>query len=162
MATMKRAILYVLVTTILAGCGGQQPISTPTRVLFPPVNTPTPTPITSDCKPKKVTPFLEDFDRILEEWDDADDLARNTGRGSLSPAIQRLQEVKRKVGELEDICIAVVELKEATTEYMELSIDSYLLFMAQEEDSKVAAKFSEASKAFGIVADKYLVLKGIP
>jgi hypothetical protein len=56
------------------------------------------------CPKKTTTAFLEDYDALLERWDDANELAGSTARISLAPQVTRLQDIKNDVDDLEDVC----------------------------------------------------------
>lgn len=146
--------LFVLISIsflLLAGCGTAGPTNTPAP-------TPSPTP---GCDPVRAQTFLDKLDPIVEEWDDANSLAGSTGRISLSPIIQNMQDIKRRVGELNTAgtCVEVEELKTTAVKYMGLIIDGYLLFMAQKPDSEVSVKFNAASTVLDRFSEKYAAVK---
>jgi hypothetical protein len=127
---MRRYILAVIAVLVVAAgaCGG------------------------GGCNKRKTAEFLAAFEPIIEDWDDTNELAGSTSRIALSPVIERMQSLKRQVSDLESPCEDAEALQAAAIEYMELTIDAYLLFATQKPDEDVSAKMREASTALNKVA----------
>jgi len=87
--------------------------------------------------------YINEVERLLGEWDDANTLANNTSRGALSQPIARLQEIRRKAENLK-IPEDAVKVNRLLVDYMNKIIDGYFAFMTEEKDSKIAIIFDEA------------------
>lgn len=105
--------------------------------------TPEPT-STPDCRDE-----IKEYKRgtlapILEEWIDAYDLASSTPRISLAPPVARLQDITRRLREIDPPPCAegyhFFFIKAA-----ESAIDGFLAFMANRPDSEVEAHFALAA-----------------
>jgi hypothetical protein len=97
------------------------------------------------CK-NQARDYLEQVQSIMAAWDDQVTLANSTGRGSLSPAIAAMQQTRRQVDALEyPACAERVQI--ALILSMESTIDSFIMFMAQEPDEDVQQKMTTASQA---------------
>lgn len=83
---------------------------------------------------------------LLQRWDDAADIAGSTGRINLSGPVGDLQAIRREAGRL-DIPFCAEEAHEHLLRSMELYIDAFLAFMAQDPDSIVDRRFEDANEA---------------
>ena len=111
------------------------------------------------CAKRETVEFLDQFDDIVNRWADTNDLASSTARIGLAPVIQQMQGLKNEVDNLEDICPAATEFKEQMVESMDLTIEAYLMFMGDESEADVAAKFNEAGTALEIAVNMWAQLK---
>ena len=87
--------------------------------------------------------YINEVERLLGEWDDANTLANNTSRIALSQPIAGLQEIRRKAENLE-VPEDAVKVNRLLVDYMNKTIDGYFVFMTEEKDSKIAIIFDEA------------------
>lgn len=130
MRLLVSCCLLVLVATSCSSIAALQP--------------PTPTPT---CLEQSAD-FINQIEAIATEWDDAEQLAGSTSRIALSPAIANLQEIRRRASALESPqCASLIQTY--LTDYMDKTIDGFLLFMADKPESQITAKFKEAIQAFG-------------
>lgn len=84
---------------------------------------------------------------LLEEWDDAISIANQTPRGSLPSVIPGLQEIRRRTENLEiEECFE--DAHPFLVKYMDYTIDAFIAFMGQEDDSVVSQKFDLAETNF--------------
>jgi hypothetical protein len=84
---------------------------------------------------------------LLEEWDDAVSIANQTPRGSLAGVIPGLQEIRRSTENLEiEECFE--DAHSFLVKYMDYTIDGFIAFMGQEDDSVVSQKFDLAETSF--------------
>lgn len=90
---------------------------------------------------------------ILQEWDDAAKLANNTSRISLSPQIESMQAIRRRMSALEHApCLDAVH--SAVTDGMGHDIDTFIAFMGQNDyDQGIAQREAKQSwnKAFALM-----------
>lgn len=143
---MKRILLLVVLVILLTGCA-------PIQVQVQPTSEPSPIPTSVPCS-VQAEAYIEAIDEIAQEWDDARNLAGSTPRMSLAPAISDLQEIRRKVDKLDRPSCAE-SVHSLLIQHMDAVIDAFLKFLAQESDSIVNAKFTEASMAFDQWIEEY-------
>lgn len=99
--------------------------------------TPTPT-----CEVQAVA-YAAQIQSIAREWDDANTLAGQTPRASLSAQIDRLQAIRRKAqDETPPSCATAAHT--ALVGAMDKTIEGYLAFLGQKPDSEVSALFQQA------------------
>lgn len=84
---------------------------------------------------------------LLEEWDDAVSIANQTPRAGLPNVIPELQGIRRRTENLEiEECFE--DAHSFLVKYMDYTIDAFIAFMGQEDDSVVSQKFSMAQTNF--------------
>lgn len=83
-------------------------------------------------------------DLIIEEWDDAVQIADSTARMSLSGPLGELQSINRNTKQLE-VPECAAESHESLLSYQEGIIAGFLAFMGQEEDATVTNLFEVAN-----------------
>jgi hypothetical protein len=138
---MRRIVLLLVLVlaSVLVGCGG-----TPAPTARPTVP-PTPTP---GCDSVAAAAFDDELDLLLGEWDDTATLAGSTGRIALSPVVQQMQDIRRRVQALDAPCKEAEDVRAVAGTYMEFVTSAYLSFMSQEPDAEVKARFGQADDAF--------------
>lgn len=105
--------------------------------------------------------YVAAVEAIAVEWDDANALANSTPRSSLAPQIAELQAIARRAEALEHPECAEKAHK-ALGDYMNRVVDSYILFLAQDEAGSVEAT-EGASVLFGFWTTEFVNLKvGLP
>jgi hypothetical protein len=126
---MMKKLLFVLILVALAvaACGGGD-----------------------KCDPDK---YRDKVEPILDEWDDAVDVAQQTARMSLAGQIDRLQEIKREMAGLE-VQECVDDAHDELIDYMDSTIDAFLAFLGQEADTTVQNHFEAGQKHLENWADK--------
>ena len=136
---MKKSKLGVLATLalmvlVLAGCAQITGAGRSLGIL------PSPTPIPCGVQAQE---FVTKVEGLLDDWDDANTLAGQTSRIALSPAIARLQEIRRDVHDLQPPeCAGYTQ--SAFELYMDSVIEGYLLFMSDSPDSQVSEQLVKA------------------
>lgn len=130
-------VLVVILTAlstwvVVSADGATRPEVTPAPV--PSTVEPTPEPIAETVEPRA---YLEQRDLLVNEWEDAYDLASSTPRFDLVPMIADLQDIKQRTEALElngkyegshDILVGS----------MEISIMGFDLFMSQLNDDGIS------------------------
>lgn len=117
---MKRLMLLLIVCVALTSCAG------------------------SKCNLEEYNAAVKP---LLEEWDDAISIANQTPRGSLPNVIPGLQEIRRRTENLEiEECFK--DAHSFLVKYMDYTIDAFIAFMGQEDDSVVSQKFDLAETNF--------------
>jgi hypothetical protein len=111
-----RLFVLLILSLVVAACGGDK------------------------CTKEKYLEIIED---TIEKWDDARSVAANTSRMSLGPQIQSLQEIYREAEDL-NIPKCAQDAHDNLLTYMEKTIDGFVAFLGQEEDSAVNRLFSLA------------------
>jgi hypothetical protein len=147
LASVAFALLAIIGT--LSSCGTPKPTPTPTVP-------PTPTP---GCDAAAIVTFLNEFDRLIGEWDDTNALAASTARIALSPIIQSLQDIKRRVGDLDAPCKEAEDLRAVTVTYMDFVVSAYLSFISDRPDAEVKARFDQAQEAQQEMAKHYVAVE---
>lgn len=115
-------------------------------------STPTPTP-TPDCRDEILAYKKETLFPILDEWQDAYDLASSSSRIALGPPVAMLQEINRRLKRIEPSKCALTKhlfFIQAT----DIVIDGFLAFMANKPDSEVQAHFETAAILLDILIDE--------
>jgi hypothetical protein len=128
---MKTTICLCLTAIILSGCSG---------VSF---SAPTPTPTCA----QQAAHFLDEIFAIQDEWKDAETLAGSTPRMSLPPIVSNFQEIRRRADAITAPECAE-QAKSYAVDYMDRTIEAYLLFLSQESDTDITNKFDEANRAY--------------
>lgn len=112
----------------------------PTMTPYP-THTPIVTPTPDGC-----IQFTDSLIAILREWDDTELLAGQTARIALSPQVERLQTLHRRLEDVQPPECGVT-LRAKTLQYMEKTIVGYLLFMDSKQESSAKAALNEAGQA---------------
>lgn len=86
------------------------------------------------------------MNEFAQEWDDAVDIARSTGRIALSGPISDLQSIRRDV-QRQEWPECATETHGHLVDWMDGMIDGFLAFMGQESDSGVAEIFNAAGES---------------
>ena len=142
---MKKIILIILpsvviLTMLVAGCGGnQQP---PTPIATDETATPIPTSTiaittTPDlCAPESIRAEVDKVHRHMREFDDASKLTYSIPRDQLSSSIADLQRIRREA-EDETIPACLGNLKSYQIQHMNSVIDTLLAFVRGSSDLTV-------------------------
>lgn len=135
-------ILFVAVAVIIFVSISPRALPSLTQLQsFAPVAGPT---ATSDCRDEIMEYKRETLLPILEEWEDAYDLASSSSRMALAQPIATLQEINRRLKQVEPVpCAAGVHY--LFIEATESTINGFLAFMANKPDREVMAHFETAS-----------------
>lgn len=158
---MKHLILILALTLVaLAACGGASPdtaiatgvaatleaqaIQTAVQATQRALDTPTPQP-QQLCADQAVD-YLADLKTLQARWMDALEIADSTSRISLAGPVGELQAIRREIGALEGPDCARAA-GAALYIHSEAVIDGFLLFMQDEPESQIDAKFEEAFTA---------------
>lgn len=115
-------------------------------------STPAPTP-TPDCRDEILAYKQETLFPILDEWQDAYDLASSSSRIALGPPVAMLQEINRRLKRIEPSKCALsthIFFIQAT----DTVIDGFLAFMANKPDSEVQAHFETAAILLNILTEE--------
>lgn len=113
-------------------------------IILPPTATPTPLP----CAVQMIS-FMGELNKVASRWDDARSLAASTSRIALSPVVSQLQDIRRQADGLQPPdCAAYVKLY--LVEYMDNTIEAFILFMGDAPDNKIESKFKSASLSFDL------------
>ncbi len=133
--------LVPLLLLVVTACGGSPTVAVaPTVAPVETVIPVTPTPICAE----RARVFTRAAEPIIEEWQDALELAGNAPRMSLAPQVEKLQEIRRRVRALEsNECARVAQ--DLLVQSMDHTITAYLDFMAQRADDVVQASFEAAT-----------------
>ena len=81
---------------------------------------------------------IDQLNNIEQRWIDASTLISSTSRIALAPQVANLQEMKRDLNVIE-VSECLTPAKNELNEYMEMEIDIYLKFMADELSDSYAA-----------------------
>jgi len=147
--------LLGLALAVVCGCLGAMVLlhltgSLPTQPGSPvePVDTPTPRPTSTPTTPR-VSPlcqaatrdYLAQIQPLLEEWDDAVEVANSTARIALSPMVRDMQGIERDV---EDVTVPDCARHGSglLIDGMGSVIDAFIAFMGEESESVVGLYFS--------------------
>ena len=87
--------------------------------------------------------YMEDLDEVLDEWDDAIDVAQSTSRISLAPQIDRLQKIRRRAEELE-LPAAALPAHGDLVDHMTATINGFLALLGQKDEEEVDSWFDRA------------------
>ena len=129
---MKLIISCCLTMIVIAGCSN-----------IPGLQIPTPTPTCA----MQALQFLDQITAIADEWTDAETLADSTPRMSLPPAIANLQEIRRRADAIAPPeCAALAQTY--LIDYMDKTIEGYLLFLSNVSDTEISNQFQSAGNAF--------------
>jgi len=98
----------------------------------------------SACAPAcDVESYTSAVDPIVSRWQDAVTVADQTPRMSLSAQINELQSIKRDADAVEvSECLAVAH--DSLLSHMEFSIEGYLAFLGEQEDTMIQVLFDNA------------------
>lgn len=113
------------------------------------------------CHSDGVAAYLTDLDRSLEIWDDNLKLADSTARIALSGAIDNLLQQKHRLMEIEAPECANY-ITELATYMMDMSIDPFLAFMQEKDDSQINLMFDVALAARAIFDDELAAFRESP
>ena len=81
---------------------------------------------------------IDQLNNIEQRWIDTSTLISSTSRIALAPQVANLQEMKRDLNVIE-VSECLTPAKNELNEYMEMEIDVYLKFMADELSDSYAA-----------------------
>jgi hypothetical protein len=81
---------------------------------------------------------IDQLNNIEQRWIDTSTLISSTSRIALAPQVANLQEMKRDLNVIE-VSECLTPAKNELNEYMEMEIDIYLKFMADELSDSYAA-----------------------
>lgn len=133
--SLHRLALAVVAALVIVGCGAAP------EVAVVPTVVPTPTP---NCQ-EQAAPFLSKAESLARVWDDANTLAGQTPRASLSTQIDKLQSIRRDAEDLEaPECAAAV--KQHLVNTMDTTIRGFIAFLGQKSDPEVKPLFTIASQ----------------
>lgn len=94
-------------------------------------------------------------DDLIERWDDANAVAGSTARVSLSGPIAQMQELRREADTLEEPECAVAAQNRLVS-YMDRTIDTYLVFMANSEtDEQMQDRYTAVSNSLDNFGEEY-------
>jgi len=96
------------------------------------------------CGTQQVARAGATFQPIIDDFSDAVDLANSTARGSLPDRISQLQDIKSQAGEAQ-VPACMNTSKTLLVKSMEATIDGFIAFMAEQDDSTVSSFFSSAN-----------------
>lgn len=99
------------------------------------------------CKARSGT-YIEATDDLLSRWTDAYRLAANTSRIALSPLVQRMQDMRSEAAR-QDVPRCVQAIHDKLLDSMDATIDAYLIFMGDGDESETSDKFKESGTALG-------------
>lgn len=85
------------------------------------------------------------LDGFAQEWDDAIDIARSTGRIALSGPIGELQSIRRDV-QRQEWPECATDAHGHLVNWMDGTIDGFLAFMQQKPDSEITGIFEDANR----------------
>ncbi len=105
--------------------------------------------------------YRESVDAIVDEWDDALQIANSTARMSLAGPLGELQEINRSTKQV-DVPECASLSHGSLLSYQEKTIEGFLSFMAQAEDSTVNAQFDVAAAHLRRWANSYAELNEEP
>ena len=126
---MRRWILFMLAMFTLIGCGAQTPEEQTTTAA-------------AACR-DVATAYNDAIQPVAQRWDDATKLASSTGRGNLPNQIGVLQQIKRDADAVEvPPCVTFAHSRLINS--MDATINGFLAFMSQKEESAVNAFFTTA------------------
>lgn len=161
---MKHLILVLSLTLlVLAACAGSSPeaaiatgvaatleaqvVETAVVATRRALDTPTPEPqlLCAD----QAADYLAELDDLRARWMDALEIADSTARMSLAGPVGELQDIRREIGALEGPeCARMAGA--ALYMHADAAIDGFLLFMQDEPESQIDAKFDEAFDALDV------------
>ena len=82
------------------------------------------------CSP--IPSYKTQTEEVIRKWDDAIKIASSTSRISLSTPVARLQEIKREAEKVK-VSNSLKNCHQHLLNYMDLSIESFLVFMRDQE-----------------------------
>jgi hypothetical protein len=91
--------------------------------------------------------YISQVDAIAADWDSANKLAGSAPRMQLVTPISKLQDIYAQMDEL-DVPECAQPTHDLLMKYMEATIDGYISFLSDEEDSVVGDHFDKASTYF--------------
>lgn len=100
---------------------------------------------TSSCKILAGS-YLSKLNPLIEQWDDAQQIASSTSRIALAMPVSNLQQIKREVESLNPPNCAYLAHNHLVS-YMNNIILAYTDFMAQKSDAVVQRDFTTANKS---------------
>lgn len=161
---MKHLTFVLFLTLfVLAACGGASPeaaiatgvaatleaqvIETAIAATRRALDTPTPEPqvLCAD----QAAGYLAALEDLRARWLDALEIADSTARISLAGPVGELQDIRRAIGALEGPdCAAMAGV--ALYMHADAVVEGFLLFMQDEPESRINAKFDEAFEALEV------------
>ena len=102
--------------------------------------------------------YIKEANQLFDDWDDANRLAGTTSRIALSPAIARLQEIRREASDLQ-VPQCAEKVNDMLLDYMDKTIDGYIAFMSEEDDNKVNDIFDKASLLLDKFTKEFIALE---
>jgi hypothetical protein len=117
---LTRGIVFALVLLALGGCGGER---------------------------AAVIEYLDAAESTTDKWADAYNLAGQTPRGSIGPAIADLQEIRREFGGIEPPEVAQ-DPHQLMLDSMDLSVEAYMDFMRDDNETWTKQKFDRAAEDY--------------
>lgn len=153
------ALLYVTADFPVETSGPVQPAATPTPR---PTNTPTVPRVSRLCQ-SQTADYLAQLEPILDEWQDAVEVANSTARIALSPMVRDLQRIQRDV---EDVPAPDCARHGSSRLIggMDSIVDAFIAFMGEEAESVVSYKFNSGydQMTTGVEELTHLALGQIP
>lgn len=137
----RLASVALCLALVLAACAPLAPATTPT---------PAPTP-TEACD---VAAYKTEMEPIVDEWNDALELANQTPRIQLAAQVSGMQALRRTATRVATGCTGLDEASTLATFAMQKQIDAFLAFMAEKSDADVASLFSAGDHYWEAFADK--------
>lgn len=105
-----------------------------------------------NCAAAEVDPFLQDLDALMAEWTDAVALADSTSRLALSPAVDKLQTLRRTAEAL-SVPDCGEYLRQMVVAWMDFRIDGYLTFMRQSGAPDAYATLRDITLPYTLAGD---------
>jgi len=150
--TLLIILSILMVTMLLAGCGGtqtQSPLATTTEEPATPTATTTP----DLCAPENIQAEVDKVHRHMREFDDASILASSIPRDQLSGSIANLQRIRREA-EDEKAPPCLGNLKTHQIQHMNSVIETLLAFVRGNSDQAV---LNQAIALAGQQHDQYIL-----
>jgi hypothetical protein len=159
-------LIVILALLALAGCDGASPdtaiatgvaatleahaIQTAVQATQRALDTPTPEP--QHLCADQAADYLAELTALRGRWLDAFDVANSTARMSLAGPVGELQAIRREIGALEGPACAQAAGAALYVHSTDV-IDAFLLFMQDEPESQIDAKFDDAFAALQLYDD---------
>ena len=117
------------------------------EVNLPPTSTPLPTAppaFTEVCDETTAIAYLDQYDPIYNEWLEVYAKANFTGPSDLAPLIERMEDLKRRIAELDPPCQDAADLQAATVAHQSVVIEAFQWFQASKPDDPLSPLFDQA------------------